>query len=661
MPKLRLAFVVAFLFLLLASSGFSAISNLVWSDPEIVDSPVPEVSSPSGASVLTVEDVMHVVYVKSGNVFYRARTASGWQPPEPLTTGLADARNPHLAFGVGALHVVWEDSRLGHPEVWTRRFAGSAWSAEECLSEDTVPSSGPVIAGSQGNACLVWQEGIGTAARIVSRICSAGAWQSVEAVSLGTAAAIEPSISSLSPEFDDGVYSIAWSDARHGQYEIYVRMRDWNQVGFGPEIRATDLPGNCRRPSAHCEICCGDVIDIDVHVVFENDQTGVPETWAACMMPYGGTQVLILSPNDGVPSQRPSAAGFSFLSDFPPLGGYFPRYFAAWADIPGTGARTHPMIDEPFCSPSGQSETISQLGLSACVVSASEGTPFAPINALWVEEHDGQPALMLRRGTLPGCQYLEVQAGPIILAPEGFPADTVQLINDCTSLPLQGDVELRFDNVLDAALAWHPGQPHPIIPRQHTDPQGRVTYSILGGGCSSAGWVYIMIDGVALWGVQGAKSPDVNGDCLVGQDDLTYVESKTGTSDFCADLDGSGAVDRADVAIVQATLGDLCSHLVGLDPADGTTRLPALQVSPNPCRERALLKLALPAAGLVHAGIFDVAGRAIRDFTISGQAGVTLLNWDLQDQAGNRVPDGIYWAIARVNGARLQRPIVVLR
>ncbi len=94
-----------------------------------------------------------------------------------------------------------------------------------------------------------------------------------------------------------------------------------------------------------------------------------------------------------------------------------------------------------------------------------------------------------------------------------------------------------------------------------TDASGEASLVVRGGGCSATGSVTLRGNGVWINSWTGAKSPDVNGDCKVQADDLAYVMARVGTSDFCADLDGSGTVTTADVAIVEEALGSICSQL----------------------------------------------------------------------------------------------------
>jgi hypothetical protein len=68
-----------------------------------------------------------------------------------------------------------------------------------------------------------------------------------------------------------------------------------------------------------------------------------------------------------------------------------------------------------------------------------------------------------------------------------------------------------------------------------------------------------------------------------------------------------------------------------------------LRISPNPVRANAEMSFYLDRPGLVRAGIFTPAGRKVRSLGGSSvQAGWSHLNWDGRDEAGRRVPAGVY-------------------
>jgi hypothetical protein len=60
--------------------------------------------------------------------------------------------------------------------------------------------------------------------------------------------------------------------------------------------------------------------------------------------------------------------------------------------------------------------------------------------------------------------------------------------------------------------------------------------------------------------------------------------------------------------------------------------------------------------------IVDVSGRRLRSWTgVPAAAGAVELSWDLNDDAGCRVPPGVYLASVRTGGEVLSHRILVVR
>ncbi len=229
-------------------------------------------------------------------------------------------------------------------------------------------------------------------------------------------------------------------------------------------------------------------------------------------------------------------------------------------------------------------------------------------------------------------------------------------MDTCASLPVPGvDVHLSFSSQLNQHLTWDPTQKHPDL-YDYSDAQGRAIFVLRGGGCSQAGGATADCGGddyLTQW--SGAKSPDLNGDCIVGQDDVNAVKKAIGTNNFCADLDGNGIVDSADVAIVQALVGTHCSNITGVEASRGVGRV-ALRLDPNPCHGKAELLLTGVPAGRSAFRIFDVNGRLVRSIDSAGPSA----EWDLRDGQGRPVASGVYAVVAGSAGARVRGTLIVL-
>jgi hypothetical protein len=636
----------------------AALATITWDAIEPVDQPVTEVASTSGASAVFADGVWHVVYCRDGQVRHRARSFGGWQAVETVSTSPGTARDPHLAWTGSVLFVAWEDNRTGIPEVWLRTWNGGTWSAETCLTEDAVPSRAPVLAASGERVLVAWEEG-DAPVQVRGRYYS-GFWHAPETISGGAGSASQPTLTLLEPL--QGTLAVAWVDTRHGPAEIYLRR--WEPTGsWLDEVRATDLPGECGHPSMKGEFCCGDYLQTHLILTYEHTAPGgVTEVWASCGDPSGLSADRI-SPDDGVPSVLPAAASFPFAFNWF-LGGAFPRPFVTWTDVRETNH--HGVQEGSFCPwLTNPIETLSEAGLSHATVAAAAGNPDAHLITLWAEEVAGVPTLLSRRGALPGCTGPDPKAPPaLLLAPGGTPADTLVMLDECSHEPLANQLfSIEFSTALARDLTWDPLQQHPMI-SVTTDAQGRAVFSLRGGGCSRAGAATAYFDDYGLpvnfkiW--EGAKSPDLDGDCVVRQKDLEAVQAALGTDDFCADLDGNGLVDPGDVAIVEAALGQHCSNVTGIDSEPAETGL-RLAVDPNPSRGRTMFSLR-GASSPVRIRILDVLGRQVRALAPTGAGRESArIEWDGRDDHGRAVPSGLYVIAASGAGREARRSLLMLR
>ncbi len=101
--------------------------------------------------------------------------------------------------------------------------------------------------------------------------------------------------------------------------------------------------------------------------------------------------------------------------------------------------------------------------------------------------------------------------------------------------------------------------------------------------------------------------------------------------------------------------------LVGVESPDAPKTL-QFSIAPNPVRGRSSIQLALPKAGPVKLGIYDIAGRQLKQLE-SGvlPAGEHRFVWDLTATDETLVAGGLYFArLASSSGARVAR-FVVLR
>ena len=87
---------------------------------------------------------------------------------------------------------------------------------------------------------------------------------------------------------------------------------------------------------------------------------------------------------------------------------------------------------------------------------------------------------------------------------------------------------------------------------------------------------------------------------------------------------------------------------------------------PNPARTAARISFALPSSAALgpepRLGLYGIDGRRVRSLDPNGQSpGIHTVTWDLEDDAGRRVPAGVYFVRLEWSGRRLERSIAVVR
>ena len=83
---------------------------------------------------------------------------------------------------------------------------------------------------------------------------------------------------------------------------------------------------------------------------------------------------------------------------------------------------------------------------------------------------------------------------------------------------------------------------------------------------------------------------------------------------------------------------------------------------PNPARESTRFELALPSPMQVRLEVFDVGGRRVRTLLDEPRgAGIENLTFDLRDEHGSRLAQGIYLVRAQLGRAAILRRLVVTR
>jgi len=109
---------------------------------------------------------------------------------------------------------------------------------------------------------------------------------------------------------------------------------------------------------------------------------------------------------------------------------------------------------------------------------------------------------------------------------------------------------------------------------------------------------------------------------------------------------------------VDARLDDESPGSVDVTPPPATF---SLRIAPNPARGACRFQLTLGGPGAVTIEIFDLAGRRVRVLGRDRvEAGASQVPWDGRDDAGARLPGGVYFARAASNEGRAEARVALL-
>lgn len=632
-------------------------ATATWEATETVDTEATALASAAGQALAHVDDGWLVTYVANGEVVVRERDdTTGWGAAVPLTSGAGGVSEPQLAQAGGIVHVIWEDDRNGHPEIYTRRLVDGVWSAEECLTCDGVRSADASLSArpqypSDYPAFLVWEDGAEGNTGILGREFDGTVWEPAIDISESPGVASDPSVSSLRWS-----NVVTWTDSRNGHLDIYRRGSAWSG-STAMNLTPSDSD-DAVASSVRCEI--------------EETNIGVRYDLVTYRMEGGSHEHLQYVVARSSETTFPVDIGFNV----PGLTGHAASFTldtvgfcAFWGGIVAKGEwfvgrgwgsdgnrRLHAVTFDGFddAAPSAE-HLMSTTGIGDLHLGTTEGQPEARLLAVWIEDVDGTPTLKARHGSELGGSATGVAdiTPALLISPGGTLAIDVHVEDLYSGDPVTTCPACMFfsasGSVFDGGVTEY-----------CEEPPSPYTFSVSGGGCDEDGYADIQRnEDTPRYRWTGIRSPDVDGNCLVDAGDVAYVESMVGTGDFCADLDGSGLVDQGDVDIATMTLGDACAS-VDVPGSPPAVVAPALALAPNPARSAAFIRLSVPEATAARVAIYDAAGREVRDLTVNVEAGSTLVPWDLRDQEGRRLAAGAYFVTVRAGETTLRSTMTIV-
>jgi immune inhibitor A len=186
--------------------------------------------------------------------FNRGEASDVFPGPQNLQRSFTDTTNPSTRSYKGAsTEIALEQiAPVGDAMHYQIRVRPPGWWPATQVSKGAfqpVLPSGPAaraILLSNGSMALATNEPVGGKPQVMLRTRSpGGTWSDPVEISSSPTTATDPTVVAL-PNSDDMV--VLWSDTRNGAGEIYGRWRLNDR--WTPERRLTDVPGDCRYPSA---------------------------------------------------------------------------------------------------------------------------------------------------------------------------------------------------------------------------------------------------------------------------------------------------------------------------------------------------------------------------------------------------------------------------
>jgi Secretion system C-terminal sorting domain/BNR repeat-like domain len=232
-----------------------------------VDAEYPTISV-SGSTV-------HIVWedYRSGHaeLYYKRSTDQGttWDSEQRLTYANIDAEYPSVAVAGSVVHVVWNDDRNGpDANIYYKRSTdgGVNWEADIRLTTDMAGSYYPCVSVSGSFVHVVWGDYRNGDQIYYKRSTDAGTtWDADKQLSSGSVGSYDPALS-----VSGSVVHTVWCDLRDGNYEIYYKRSTDGGMNWGADTRLTIASGY----SYSASIAVSDTI---VHIVWEDHRTGASE------------------------------------------------------------------------------------------------------------------------------------------------------------------------------------------------------------------------------------------------------------------------------------------------------------------------------------------------------------------------------------------------
>jgi hypothetical protein len=217
--------------------------------------------------------VVHVVWCDNseGNneIFYRRSTDGGtsWEDEQRLTNDIANSYGQTISVSGSIVHIVWVSFEDGIYEIRYRQStdSGTTWGPEIWLSNNSNYCFNPSITSTGPDVLIVWNDSRDGNLEIYSRRSLDGGlnWEPYVRLTNDPAISLTPSLS-MSGSF----VHLVWGDNREGNYKLFYKQSVDGGLSWSEDIRINNTVALSPNISS---------IDSLVCVVWTDYRAGIPE------------------------------------------------------------------------------------------------------------------------------------------------------------------------------------------------------------------------------------------------------------------------------------------------------------------------------------------------------------------------------------------------
>lgn len=599
-------------------------------------------------------------------------------------TSLSQREIVMVSDGAGGAIIGWEDDRSGTIDIYAQRVSGAGvgqWTANGigvCIAPSDQGSP-DVIQDGSGGAIFAWDDfRSGTSLDVYAqRVSAAGSVQwtgnGVPVTNVANSE-LQPRLASDG----SGGAIVTWLDTRNGLSDIFSQrisaagVAQWTANGVAQCTAAEGQSGSNI-------IADGSGGAVVVWYDSRNDGADIyaqrMSATGAAQWPSNGAGISMASANQISPVAVSDGAGGAIIVWFDQRNGNNDIY-AQRIERYGQLGNPEPTITSVSDVKNDQGGSV-KLTWSASYLDADPTYGIAEYRVFRSVPGPVVAALALQRGATTESDEA-VSLGRLLVRPAAASVTSWEYIGSHTAetFPLYSRVVATESDSVGGSN-----------PRTAFMVEARATTSL-----SSDRWFSAPDSGYSVDNLPPAAPAPLTGQYLAGATTLHWnrnteadlagyrlyrgssVAFVPGPANLVSTLPDTGAVDAAGAPYVYK-LTAVDSHgnespvatlvptgTTGVGDGAGVSELLFAPASPNPAARGTTLRFSLPAVANVSLGMYDAAGRLVREVVRGAlPAGDHAAAWDLRDGDGRAVGAGLYFARLDVGGRTLVRRVAVTR